>query len=63
MQPIVTDVAWSGLLVAIMNCAETAKPIIMPFEFLTWVGSRNHALGGGLNDLRGNLVHLLGKPD
>jgi len=34
MQPTVTDVAWSvRLLVTTMNCAKTAKPVTMPFEY------------------------------
>jgi len=48
MRPIVTDrVAWSvGRSVTVVNPAETAKPIEMPFELRTRLGPREHVLGG-----------------
>jgi len=49
MRPIVADpVAWSvGLSVTVMNPAETAEPIKMPFGLWARVGSRNLVLDGG----------------
>jgi len=48
MRPIVTDrVAWSvGRSVTVVNPAETAKPIEMPFKLRTLLDPREHVLGG-----------------
>ena len=47
MRPIAIDVAWSVcLLDTSVSTAKTAEPIKMPFGSWTWVGLRNHELGG-----------------
>jgi len=49
--PLVTNVPLVcpsvRLLVTTISCAETGKPLAMPFGAWTWVGRSNHALGGG----------------
>ena len=48
MRPIVTDVAWSVCLFDVtVSCAETAKPIDMPFWVRTWVSQRIMCLKHG----------------
>jgi len=47
MRPIITDVAWSVcLLVTTMSCSKSTEPTESPFGAWTWVGPRNHVLGG-----------------
>ena len=49
---VATDVALSVICMSIcgfvtrMYCAKTAEPMEMPFDGLTHVGPRNHALDG-----------------
>jgi len=51
---IATDVPWSVcLLVTSVSPAKTAKLIEMPFGLWTWVGPRNHVLGGSQDPPRG----------
>ena len=50
IQHIVADVLCSVcLLVSTVSCARTAELIEVPFGICTWVGLRNHILGGGLD--------------
>jgi len=36
----------------VVNCAKTAKLIVMPFGLWAWIGHRNHVLDGGPEMLR-----------
>ena len=48
MRPIVTDVAWSVCLLDVtVSCAETDKPIDMPFWVRTWVSQEIMCLKHG----------------
>ena len=39
--------------VTLVSPAKTAEPIEMPFRLKTWVGPRDHVLGGGSNPSMG----------
>jgi len=39
------------MLVSNMSCGKTDEPIQMPLGIWTWLGLRNHVLGGGPDPL------------
>jgi len=50
MRPVATDVAWFvcvSRLDTTVSPTKTEEPIDMPFRLWTWMGPKNHVLGGG----------------